>query len=131
MEGKMYRKLLMTLIGAAALLSMSDAQARGQELARPGEGPRLDFRGCILYQHINWGGHTFTIRGNYNLSYIGDRWNDKVSSIACHSRCTITIYEHRDFGGHSFVFGYIGRPNTKYVGDYWNDRMSSAKVLCV
>lgn len=130
MGAKMSRKLFHLLIGAAALLNISNARAGGPELAESWEGPRLDFRGCVLYEHRDFGGHKFTLRGSYNLSYIGDRWNDKVSSIACHSRCNITIYEHRDYQGGRFVFGYIGHPNTKYVGDGWNDRMSSAKVQC-
>ncbi len=123
-------KSLSTAAGIAALMYASNAIAGGPVLAPASDGPNFDFRGCILYEHINFGGHKFTIRGSYNLSYVGSRWNDKVSSIACHAKCNITIYEHRDFSGHSFVFGYIGMPNTKYVGDAWNDRMSSAKIRC-
>jgi hypothetical protein len=124
----MCNKLLIMLMGAAALLSMSDAQARRAELARPGEGPTINFYGCILYEHQNFGGHTFTIRGDYDLSYIGDRWNDKVSSIACHPRCTFTIYADRDFRGARLITG--GFPHVKYIGDDWNDRVSSAKLRC-
>jgi hypothetical protein len=89
-------------------------------------GPEIAFRGCIAYQHENFAGAKFTIRGNYNLSYTGSRWNDIISSIACNTSCSMTVFEHRDFAGARHVF----HPNILYVGDAWNDRISSAKVRC-
>ena len=89
-------------------------------------GPQINFKGCVAYYHANFDGAKFTIRGNYKLSYTGSRWNDQISSIACNSYCSITVWEHRDFGGASKRFA----GNIQYVGDDWNDRISSAKTRC-
>ncbi len=67
-------------------------------------GPQINFRGCIAYEHANFGGGKFTIRGNYNMRYFVDRWNDIISSIACNSYCTMRVWEHRDLGVASRLF---------------------------
>ena len=113
-------------IAAAALACTLAGVARAEGPLGTNGGPTLNFKGCVAYEHIDFGGHTFTIRGNYDLSWIGGRWNDKVSSIACHPSCSITAWADRDFRGDSKIF----YPNTSYVGDEWNDRISSAKVRC-
>ena len=111
---------------STALLAAVCSGAEAQEALGTNGGPDVPFKGCILFEHANFSGHTFTIRGNYNLSYIGGRWNDKVSSIACNPYCDVTVFEHRDFKGASRRFG----ANIQYVGDGWNDRISSARVRC-
>src|SRR5262249_30794504 len=111
---------------SAALLAALCSDADAQEALGTNGGPDVPFRGCILFEHANFEGHKFTIRGNYNLSYIGDRWNDKVSSIACNPYCEVTVFEHRDFKGASRKFG----ANIQNVGGGWNDRISSARVRC-
>lgn len=89
-------------------------------------GPQIGFKGCVAYYHDNFRGAKFTIRGNYDLSYIGSRWNDQISSIACNSYCSMVGFEHRNFGGASKQFA----GNILNVGDDWNDRISSARVRC-
>lgn len=89
-------------------------------------GPDVPFRGCIYYEHINFTGASVEIREGTNRRYVGDKWNDKISSAACHTYCDMTIYEHRDFGGaKETIGGYI-----ENIGGYWNDRISSMKVAC-
>src|SRR5262249_2974520 len=122
MENAMRKSIFLS----AALLAAACGVAQAQEALGTNGGPDVSFRGCILYEHANFAGHTFTIRGNYNLSYIGDRWNDKVSSIACNPYCEVTVFEHRDFKGRSWKVG----ANIQYVGGGWNDRISSARVRC-
>jgi hypothetical protein len=111
---------------STALLAAVCSSAEAQEALGTNGGPDVPFSGCILFEHANFTGHKFTIRGNYDLSYIGGRWNDKVSSIACNPYCEVTIFEHRDFKGAWRKFG----ANIQYVGDAWNDRISSARVRC-
>ena len=111
---------------AVALLCTLSGSAHAEEALGTNGGPELDFKGCVAYEHIDFGGHTFTIRGNYDLSYFGSRWNDKISSIACNPYCSMTVWADRDFKGASTTF----YPNTAFVGDAWNDRISSAKVRC-
>ncbi len=89
-------------------------------------GPAINFAGCVAYQHADFQGAKFTLRGNYNLSYTGSKWNDQISSIACNVYCSLTAYQHRDFQGASYRFA----ANTQYVGDSWNDQISSARVRC-
>jgi hypothetical protein len=120
METVMRKSILLS----TALLAAACSGAQAQEPGTNG-GPELRFSGSICH-NSNFGGHTFTVRGNYNLSYIGGRWNDKVSSIACNPYCEVTVFEHRDFQGASRRFG----ANIQYVGDGWNDRISSARVRC-
>ena len=118
----MRKSVLLSTVLLAALCGGVEAE----EALGTNGGPDVQFSGCILFADANFGGHKFTIRGNYDLSYIGDRWNDKVSSIACNPYCEVTIFEHRDFKGASRKFG----ANIQYVGDGWNDRVSSARVRC-
>jgi Peptidase inhibitor family I36 len=114
------------VFAATALLAAACSGAQAQEPIGTSGGPDVPFKGCILFEHINFGGAKFTIRGNTDLSYIGSRWNDKVSSIACNPYCGVTVFEHRDFKGASWKVG----ANIQYVGDRWNDKISSAKVRC-
>lgn len=111
---------------SAALLAAMCGNAPAQEALGTNGGPSVSFKGCILFEHANFSGHKFTIRGNYNLSYIGSRWNDRVSSIACNPYCEATVFEHRDFKGASWRVG----GNIQYVGGDWNDLISSARVRC-
>lgn len=112
-------------LSTALLVAVCGNVRAGEAIGTTG-GPDVPFNGCILFEHADFGGHKFTIRGNYNLSYVGSRWNDKVSSIACNPYCEVTVFEHRDFAGASWKIG----GNIQYVGDDWNDQISSARVRC-
>ncbi|MCQ0025477.1 hypothetical protein M4914_22760 [Streptomyces somaliensis DSM 40738] len=80
-----------------------------------------------IWSHSNSGGDSLTYRGSVGcgwrypeFSYIGDFWNDKVSS-AQGLACPITLWEHSDFrGAHQTYHGY-----NAYVGDGMNDKASS------
>ena len=106
-----------------AVLPSSSALAEGP--VGTSGGPHVPFKGCIAYQHRDFGGHTFTLRGNVNVQYVGDKWNDKISSFACHPGCTLTMFEHRDFKGARQTWSTV-----QYVGDAWNDDVSSLYVRC-
>lgn len=89
-------------------------------------GPRVSFRGCIYYQHAGFEGAQNWIGGGTRRRYVGDGWNDQISSIACNRNCYLIVYEHRDYGGERRAF----YPNIQYVGDAWNDRISSMIARC-
>ncbi|OAD21388.1 Beta and gamma crystallin domain protein, partial [Candidatus Thiomargarita nelsonii] len=55
-------------------------------------------------------------------SYLGDEWNDKVSSVKVDAG-TLTVYHDADFVGEMKDF----TENTSYIGDLWNDQISSVK----
>jgi hypothetical protein len=54
----------------------------------------------VLYEHIDFGGNQW--RTNLSYSYVGDFWNDFISSIIVVSG-TWTFYEHINFGGRSWT----------------------------
>jgi hypothetical protein len=118
----MNKLLLLSMLALVAFITSASA---GGPIGTSG-GPNIAPLACIAYQHSNFAGAKFTVNGNYDVSYVGSRWNDKISSIACNPYCRMTVYEHRDYKGRSHVFG----SNIQFVGDFWNDRISSMKVRC-
>ena len=82
--------------------------------------------GCILFEHEDFAGSATDVTQGTRQRYVGDSWNDKISSIACRSGCVLTTYEDRDFGGD----WHFWRGNMAYVGDAWNDRISSLTADC-
>lgn len=89
-------------------------------------GPHVPFKGCFYYEHDSFKGQRRDIPAGLQRKYVGDAWNDKISSIACSPGCGLRVWEHRDFTGASKTFNgaYV------YVGDAWNDRISSMRVVC-
>jgi hypothetical protein len=57
--------------------------------------------------------------------YVGDFWNDKISSIKVYSG-TWEFFEHRDFQGRSFQ---LNPGEYSYVTNTWNDLISSLKQV--
>ena len=108
------------------LLPPPAALAEG-ELGTNGGPPQPPYT-CTYFEHINFGGASQSLALGTLRRYVGDAWNDEISSIACDPRCAFVAYEHRDFDGATKIFadGY----NTSYVGDDWNDRISSAELFC-
>lgn len=82
--------------------------------------------GCVYYEHAEFQGASFAVNGSSSLDYVGQYWNDRISSIACSPYCTVTVWEHANYGGRSWRTG--GR--VPYVGQGWNDRVSSLVQRC-
>ena len=55
-----------------------------------------------VYEHINFGGRHLDT--NSNQQYVGDQWNDKISSIQINSG-TWRFYEHANYGGRYWDLG--------------------------
>ncbi len=89
---------------------------------RPEPAPR--FFGCVVFEHANFGGARLPVRPG-QFSFVGEGWNDRISSIQCTPGCRMIAYEHANFGGARQGFGTTG-----FVGQFWNDRISSAEVAC-
>lgn len=85
-----------------------------------------DIDGCLAYEHRGFEGAKFTVDATMTYSYVGSRWNDRISSVLCEVFCSLTVWEHRDYAGATRVFG----PDTTYVGSAWNDRISSMEANC-
>jgi len=83
------------------------------------------YAGCTVYEHANYQGYSFIFDSGTKQPYVGDAWNDKISSVQVSNGCALTGYLHANFGGDSETFG-----NTNYVGDLWNDQISSVYCSC-
>ena len=79
---------------------------------------------CTVFQHGNWntnkGEDGWSFRTSLRVSYIGDDWNDQISSIIVHSG-TWRFYEDVNFSGNYIEFGE-GYHN---VPARWNDKITS------
>lgn len=61
----------------------------------------------------------------YGISYVGDHWNDKISSFQVFNNCTYTrAYWNKNYGG--FCEAYQG--DTSWVGSLINDEISSFRI---
>ena len=117
--------LFYTALGIAMMVFAPDAGRAEGPIATTG-GPQVPFKGCYYYEHDSFKGNRRDIPFGVRRKYVGDTWNDKISSIACSPGCGLSAWDHRDFGGASKTFNgaYV------YVGDAWNDRISSVEVVC-
>jgi hypothetical protein len=113
------------LFAAAMLAGASSSASAGEGPIGTSGGPDIRFRGCMYYQHANFGGGSASIAGGIRRR-LGSAWNDEISSVACHPYCRLTVYEHREFGGARRVF----RGNISFVGEAWNDEISSMEASC-
>lgn len=81
---------------------------------------------ATLYEHIYFGGDSRSVEDGAYVPWIGNLWNDQVSSVQVASGCVLNAYEHINFGGAQV--GYLG--SVPWVGDGWNDRISSYTCNC-
>ena len=93
----------------------------------PGYGrPRRREAACVAFQDINFGGAQLPLEANTSLAFVGEGWNDQISSFECQPGCRIVAFEHANFGGARQTFA----GSTGFVGQFWNDRISSLEVRC-
>ena len=84
-----------------------------------------DRDGCMVTEHRDGKGKSWIIDAGHTYSYVGGKWNDKISSVICEVFCKLRVWEHRDYQGATKVF-----ENSPYVGGGWNDRISSLEASC-
>jgi Beta/Gamma crystallin len=73
----------------------------------------------IVYWDANFGGEART--SSEEFPYVGDHWNDRISSIRVIGGVW-QFYEHANYFG---AFMQLGPGSYSYVGHQWNDRISS------
>lgn len=101
----------------------------------PGHSARLDAQGLVqswnsqpragacFYLDADYRGDYFCVNAGESQANLGDRYNDKISSIRVFGGVQVVIFEDASFGGASRTI--IGdTPNL----DDWNDRISSVRV---
>jgi hypothetical protein len=103
------RNLLVAVAGAVSLL------VGGPHGAARAQGA------CdvVVYFDANFRGESW--RTGADISYVGDHWNDQISSIRVLSGYW-EFYWDADYRGEVLRYGPGNYP---FVGDHWNDQISS------
>lgn len=81
--------------------------------------------GCLVTEHRDGRGKQWIVNKGETWSYVGGKWNDKISAVICEVYCKLQVWEHRDYRGATKIF-----ENSPYVGGKWNDRISSMTAWC-
>jgi len=100
-------------------------------LAKSAIQPLATFVIGIEYEHAGFGGSSIIYNSSvscagfiHSVSYVGDDWNDRISSARAFSSCNHSVhFEHANFGGAS-VDCFTA---CNYIGDAMNDRTSSIR----
>ncbi len=102
-----------TIAAAAALVSLF------------GLSSAADAGGCRVrvFWDANYGGESFAT--NHDVPWIGDHWNDQISSIRVISGVW-DFYWDTNYGGERL---HLHPGNYAYVGDHWNDQISSFRCV--
>jgi hypothetical protein len=75
-----------------------------------------------FYEHSNYQGSYIVI--NQDTVWVGDDFNDKLSSLKVPSGWEVILYEHSNYEGRYLAISQ----NTPWVGDDFNDLTSSVKI---
>ncbi len=59
----------------------------------------IDFNGEILLTYLNHRCTETTNDVDYAISWLGDKWNDQISSVKTFNNCNERLWENRDFRG--------------------------------
>lgn len=66
------------------------------------------------YEHINGGGANYYLVAGLAQSYVGDAWNDRISSLRLGPKTLTLLFEHRDFKGRMRYFDNLGYSQLLY-----------------
>lgn len=112
-----------TLFLAGVALSVATLAPLTAQPPRGGGGGRGE---CTYFADANYQGMRATLGDGGETPWVGEAWNDRISSVQCDPGCTLEAYEDFDFGGARERF----RGNVGFVGQAWNDRASALRVQC-
>lgn len=110
---------------AAAVLAGGVAAA-GNVDEQPGRGGGSPAPSCTVYEHADYAGERWALGRNEAQAFVGQRWNDRISSVECRPGCILIAHEDANYRGRQVR--YEGR--TRFVGPQWNDRISAFQVEC-
>src|SRR5688572_28897570 len=79
---------------------------------------------AFFYKDINLGNTAISSSGS--KSYVGDRFNDRMSSLSVPPRREVQLFEHTNYGGRSVTTKYPGEMDLRRHG--FNDLVSSFKI---
>lgn len=81
---------------------------------------------CVMYQHADYRGRAYRLGPNARVGYVGNGFNDQMSSARVARGCRLTVHEHARFRGARRSYG----DDVSFVGRRWNDRVSAASCTC-
>src|SRR5262245_36723703 len=114
-----WRGVVTAVVGVAVLAAAPTAGA--QHWGR--EGTPRD--GACFYEHADYEGDYFCVRGGDDVASMPSGMNDRISSIRMFGRVQVVVYKDYHFGGSSTRFD----DDIANLGDAgWNDRISSIRV---
>ena len=79
--------------------------------------------GACFYTDSDYRGRSFCLDSNERQSYVGNSFNDKISSIRVFGRARVITYEHENFGGARRIYSN----DVTGLGNF-NDKISSIEV---
>ncbi len=79
--------------------------------------------GACFYMDADYRGERFCVNSGVSQQNVGERYNDKISSIRVFGRAQVIIYEDENFGGASRTI----TSDVPNLGE-WNDRITSLRV---
>ena len=79
---------------------------------------------CFFFD-INYGGKQLCVNGIGDIDYIGNEWNDQISSVKVTPGYIVTMYFDRDLGGGGY---YTSGNQADFRSFEFNDELSSLKV---
>ena len=79
--------------------------------------------GACFYLDADYHGETFCVNSDESQRNLGDRYNDRISSIRIFGNAKVTVYEDENFNGSRQTF----RQDAPNLHD-WNDRITSFQV---
>jgi hypothetical protein len=85
-----------------------------------GNEPR---NGACFYMDADFRGENFCMNSGENNGNVGNRYNDKISSIRVFGRAQVIVYENDSFGGNSRTYSR----DVSNLGEF-NDRITSIRV---
>ena len=84
-----------------------------------------------FYEHINGDGESFSLYSGEVKSFVGNPWNDIISSVRVAPRTLVILYEHINFTGRKKnLFNYKFNSSHLFnIHNDFNDIVSSIKTI--
>ncbi len=96
---------------------------RGYGVERRGAQSREPANGACFYMDEDYKGESFCLNSGEDIRNVGERYNDKISSIRVFGRARVTVFDDENFGG---ARREIDR-DVRNLGNF-NDRITSIQV---
>lgn len=76
-----------------------------------------------FYEHFNYKGDSFCVDSGEEASWVGDSWNDRISSIKVKGGAAVRVYQHANYEGNAATV----RRSVPQLNNF-NDEISSYKA---